>query len=50
MSTSSHAGQTGAGRFLPLSGIGFVVLIYVYFGFFLGPLNSSRDTMLATRC
>ena len=33
---------------LGLSGIGFVALIYVYFTFFLGPLNSSRDTMLAT--
>ena len=33
---------------LGLSAIGFVVLIYVYFTFFLGPLNGSRDTMLAT--
>ena len=33
---------------LGLSGIGLVVLIYVYFTFFLGPLNSSRDSMLAT--
>jgi len=33
---------------LGLSAIGFVVLIYVYFTFFLGPLNDSRDTMLAT--
>jgi hypothetical protein len=31
---------------LLLSAMGFVVLIYVYFSFFLGPLNSSRDTML----
>ena len=31
-----------------LSAIGFIVLVYVYFSFFLGPLNSSRDTMLAT--
>ena len=31
---------------LMLSAMGFVVLVYVYFGFFLGPLNSSRDTML----
>ena len=31
-----------------LSAIGFVVLVYVYFSFFLGPLNRSRDTMLAT--
>lgn len=30
-----------------LSGIGFVVLVYVYFSFFLGPLNKSRDTMQA---
>ena len=30
-----------------LSGMGFVVLVYVYFSFFLGPLNKSRDTMLA---
>jgi hypothetical protein len=33
---------------LMLSSIGFIVLIYVYFSFFLGPLNSSRDAMLAT--
>jgi hypothetical protein len=32
---------------LMLSGMGFVVLVYVYFSFFLGPLNNSRDTMLA---
>jgi len=32
---------------LMLSAMGFVVLIYVYFSFFLGPLNNSRDTMLA---
>jgi hypothetical protein len=32
---------------LMLSSMGFVVLIYVYFGFFLGPLNSSRNSMLA---
>lgn len=31
-----------------LSAIGFIVLLYVYFSFFLGPLNSSRDSMLAT--
>jgi hypothetical protein len=31
---------------LMLSTMGFVVLIYVYFSFFLGPLNNSRDTML----
>jgi hypothetical protein len=31
---------------LLLSTVGFVVLIYVYFSFFLGPLNRSRDTML----
>jgi hypothetical protein len=30
-----------------LCGVGFVVLVYVYFSFFLGPLNSSRDTALA---
>ena len=33
---------------LALSAIGFIVLLYVYFSFFLGPLNRSRDTMLAT--
>jgi hypothetical protein len=33
---------------LVLSAIGFIVLVYVYFSFFLGPLNSSRDSMLAT--
>lgn len=32
---------------LMLSAIGFIVLVYVYFSFFLGPLNSSRDSMLA---
>jgi hypothetical protein len=31
---------------LMLSSMGFVVLIYVYFSFFLGPLNASRDAML----
>jgi hypothetical protein len=30
-----------------LCGMGFVVLVYVYFSFFLGPLNSSRDASLA---
>lgn len=33
---------------LVLSGMGFVVLVYVYFSFFLGPLNRSRDSMLRT--
>lgn len=33
---------------LMLSAIGFIVLLYVYFSFFLGPLNRSRDSMLAT--
>ena len=33
---------------LALSVMGFVVLLYVYFSFFLGPLNASRNTMLAT--
>ena len=33
---------------LMLSSIGFIVLLYVYFSFFLGPLNRSRDSMLAT--
>jgi len=33
---------------LGLSTIGFVVLLYVYFSFFLGPLNKSRDTMQAS--
>lgn len=32
---------------LMLSAMGFVVLLYVYFSFFLGPLNSSRDAALA---
>src|SRR6476646_962186 len=32
---------------LMLSAMGFVVLVYVYFSFFLGPLNSSRDATLA---
>lgn len=30
---------------ISLSGMGFVFLVYVYFTFFLGPLNRSRDTM-----
>jgi hypothetical protein len=33
---------------LALSTIGFVVLLYVYFSFFLGPLNKSRNSMLVT--
>jgi hypothetical protein len=32
---------------LGLSIVGFVFLVYVYFTFFLGPLNRSRDTALA---
>lgn len=32
---------------LALSSIGFIVLVYVYFSFFLGPLNNNRDTTLA---
>ena len=30
---------------LVLSSMGFIILLYVYFTFFLGPLNRSRDTM-----
>lgn len=30
-----------------LSAVGFVILLYIYFSFFLGPLNRSRGTMLA---
>jgi hypothetical protein len=30
---------------IALSGVGFIVLIYIYFSFFLGPLNRSRETM-----
>jgi hypothetical protein len=30
-----------------LTGVGFVILMYVYFSFFLGPLNRSRNAMLA---
>lgn len=30
-----------------LSAVGFVILLYVYFSFFLGPLNKSRDGMLS---
>jgi len=33
---------------LALSSIGFVVLLYVYFSFFLGPLTRSRDSMLVS--
>lgn len=32
---------------LMLSSMGFIVLVYVYFSFFLGPLNNSRDAALA---
>lgn len=32
---------------LALSTIGFIVLVYVYFSFFLGPLSNSRDAALA---
>ena len=32
---------------LLLSAVGFVVLVYVYFSFFLGPLNNSRNAALA---
>jgi hypothetical protein len=32
---------------LMLSAIGFIVLVYVYFSFFLGPLSNSRDSALA---
>jgi hypothetical protein len=28
--------------------VGFVILLYVYFSFFLGPLNRSRNAMIAT--
>src|SRR5438105_376105 len=31
-----------------LSSVGFIFLLYVYFTFFLGPLNRSRNTMLIT--
>lgn len=34
---------------LGLSALGFVVLLYVYFSFFLGPLSKSRVSMLAAR-
>jgi hypothetical protein len=33
---------------ISLSSMGLVFLVYVYFTFFLGPLNHSRDTMLAS--
>jgi hypothetical protein len=33
---------------MALSVIGFFILLYVYFSFFLGPLNRSRNSMLAT--
>lgn len=32
---------------LALSTLGFIALVYVYFAFFLGPLNRSRASMLA---
>ena len=31
---------------LMLSSMGFIVLVYVYFSFFLGPLNNSRDAAM----
>jgi hypothetical protein len=33
---------------LAISTIGFVILLYVYFSFFLGPLNASRGSMTAS--
>ena len=33
---------------LAISAIGFIILVYVYFGFFLGPLRRSQATMVAT--
>ena len=33
---------------MSLSAIGFFILLYVYFSFFLGPLNRSRNSMLGT--
>lgn len=33
---------------LALTGIGFIVLLYVYFSFFLGPLNKNRAAMEVT--
>lgn len=33
---------------MALSVIGFFILLYVYFSFFLGPLSRSRDSMLAS--
>ena len=33
---------------LALSTMGFVVLLYVYFSFFLGPLNKSRSSMMVS--
>jgi len=33
---------------IAISTISFVVLLYVYFNFFLGPLNRSHDSMLAS--
>ncbi len=33
---------------IALSGIGFIALIYVYFSFFLGPLNKNRAAMEVT--
>src|SRR5437762_3405778 len=32
---------------IALSGVGFVFLLYIYFNFFLRPLNRSRSTMLS---
>ena len=33
---------------LAISAIGFIILVYVYFGFFLGPLRRSQASMVAT--
>jgi hypothetical protein len=33
---------------LAFSSIGFVILVYVYFSFFLGPLNKNRNSMMVS--
>ena len=34
---------------LAISAIAFIILVYVYFGFFLGPLRRSQASMVASQ-
>ncbi len=46
MSTASNLSKDQIKK-IALSGMGFIFLLYVYFSFFLGPLNRSRSGMQA---